>query len=31
VVDRERLPVKKVLSVPRGTPPRPTTSSGGGE
>jgi len=30
VVDRDKLPLKKVLSVPRGTPPRPTTSSSNG-
>jgi len=30
VVDRERLPLKKVLSVPRSTPARPTSSSNGG-
>jgi imidazolonepropionase-like amidohydrolase len=30
VVDRDKLPVKKVLSVPRGAPPRPATSSSNG-
>jgi len=30
VVDREKLPTKKVLSVPRGAPPRTSTSSSNG-
>ena len=30
VVDRDKLPVKKVLSIPRRAPPRPTTSSSNG-
>jgi imidazolonepropionase-like amidohydrolase len=30
VVDRDKLPLKKVLTVPRGAPARPTTSSSNG-
>jgi imidazolonepropionase-like amidohydrolase len=30
VVDRDKLPLKKVLTVPRGTPARPTSNLNGG-
>jgi hypothetical protein len=30
VIDRDKLPLKKVLSVPRGAPSRPATSSSNG-
>ncbi len=30
VIDRDKLPLKKILSVPRGTPPRPTSSNSNG-